>query len=269
MSAFWFRTKSFIQFYLNADTKYQLHSPFVFELAKTVLEDKRWYYAFRDIERIRAQMLASNVGIEIRDYGTGQDRIEMLSKLVKRSSSSVKQGRMLFRMANLFQPANMLELGSSAGIGTMYLKAGSLRSPLLSLEGSEKLAELARINLEIAGLENGTEVLVGAFEKTLLPALRSLQNLDFVFVDGNHQMEATLQYFEQCLSFAHEKTVFVFDDMHWSPDMKKAWSKIQAHDRISLTVDFYELSLAFIDPAFKQKQHFRIVPSFWKIWKVF
>ena len=151
----------------------------------------------------------------------------------------------------------------------MYLKAGSLHSQLLSLEGSEKLAELARINLEIAGLENGTEVLAGAFEKTLLPALRSLQNLDFVFVDGNHQMEATLQYFEQCLSFAHEKTVFVFDDMHWSTDMKKAWSKIQAHDKISLTVDFYELSLAFIDPAFKQKQHFRIVPSFWKIWKVF
>ena len=44
-------------FYLRAVTQYQLHSPFVFELVRAVLEDRRHYYAFDDIEQLRQRLL--------------------------------------------------------------------------------------------------------------------------------------------------------------------------------------------------------------------
>ena len=48
------------------------------------------------------------------------------------------------------------------------------------------------------------------------------------FIDGHHDREATLGYFEHVLARSHEGTVLVFDDIHWSPECPKpghaSWS---------------------------------------------
>jgi hypothetical protein len=48
--------------------------------------------------------------------------------------------------------------------------------------------------------------------------------------------------------------------------MEDAWSVIKNHPRVTLTVDLYDISLAFVNPAFREKQHFSIVPARWKFW---
>ena len=249
-----------------------MHSPFVFDLSVALLEDDRWYYAFRDVELVRRKMLDSDVGVEVLDLGSGGAGASGVQKrrvrqIARQSGSSVGQGQMLFRLANHLHPKNMLELGTSLGIGAMYLASAVREARFLSLEGSPEIAHIARLNLELLGLSAHTEVREGAFEQTLKTALQDIQSLDFVFFDGNHRPEPTLQYFEQCLAFAHAKAVFVFDDMHWSKGMTEAWEAIQKHPKVTLTLDFFELSLVFIDPDFKAKQHLNILPARWKPWR--
>lgn len=241
----------------------------MFGLAEAVLEDGRWYYAFCDVERVRSKMLASDAKLEVTDFGTGETSRPATVRLVaRRAGSSVRQGRMLFRLANWAAPARMLEIGTSLGIGAMYLSSGMRSARLISLEGCADCAGVARMNLDLLGLKH-VEIATGAFEKTLPAALQNLQSLDFVFFDGNHRPEPTLQYLEACLSFAHDKTVLVFDDAYWSPGMTHAWEQIKQHPRVTLTVDLFDLSLAFINPEFREKQHFQVVPKAWKPWKVF
>lgn len=264
-----FRLRQFLGFYRNAVTKYQLHSPFVFELANSVLEDDRWYYAFRDVERIRRQMLASDVKLEITDFGTGRTKRNATVRLVARQSgSSRSQGQMLFRLANWAAPKTMLELGTSLGVGSMYLGSGMRSAKFISLEGCADFAQVARANLEILDLKN-IDIVTGEFDASLPKALEKLQKLDFVFFDGNHRPEPTLRYFEACLPYAHDKTIFVFDDAYWSPGMMQAWDQIKQNISVTLTVDFFDLSLAFINPDFREKQHFKVVPAAWKPWKIF
>lgn len=162
----------------------------------------------------------------------------------------------------------MLEIGTSLGVGASYLASGMRSARFISLEGRADCARIARLNFETLELKNA-EVITGAFEQTLPQALERLNRLDLVFIDGNHRCEPTLQYFETCLSRAHTRTVFVFDDAHWSADMDDAWRRIQNHPQVTLTVDFFELSLAFINPDFREKQHFRILPYCMKPWKVY
>lgn len=162
----------------------------------------------------------------------------------------------------------MLELGTSLGIGTMYLASGARSAKMVSLEGCPDFANVAYANLDILKLRN-VEITVGEFGTTLPSALAQLQMLDFVFFDGNHRLRPTMEYFETCLPFAHEKTVFVFDDAYWSQGMTQAWEQIKQHPRVTLTVDFFDLSLAFVNPDFREKQHFKVVPAAWKPWKVF
>lgn len=298
----------------------------MFELANAVLEDKRWYYAFRDVEELRRRMLTSDVRVSLVDFGAAppeggstasplasgaafdEKEIANLSQsgekeenivslqipdadpdrkknvslppsggagggatlrhITRRAASSPRQGHMLFRLAAWLAPKTMLEFGASVGIGTMYLASAMRGARFVSLEGNPDCAQVARINLDVLGL-NHVEIITGEFENTLPQALEKLQSLDFVFVDGNHRPEPTLRYFENCLPFASERAVFVFDDAWWSPGMTRAWEHICRHPQVTLTVDLYEISLAFINPAFKEKQHFRIVPAQWKPWKIF
>lgn len=293
-----------MRFYWHAVTKYQLHSPFVFGLAQAVLEDGRWYYAFRDVEQVREKMLESSVKLEIDDFGTahpsppaggssasvssvrfasdelkraelppaggvgGAKRYATVRLVARRAGSSIRQGRMLFRLANWAAPATMLELGTSLGIGAMYLASGMRSARFVSLEGCTDCAQVARTNLELLGLKNA-EVVTGEFGKTLPKALDKLQKLDFVFFDGNHRPEPVLHYFETCLALARDTTVFVFDDAYWSSGMTQAWEQIKQHPRVTLTVDFFDLSLAFINPEFREKQHFSVVPATWKPWRIY
>lgn len=263
-----FRLRRFWNFYRQAVTKYQLHSPFVFELAGAVLENRRWYYAYRDVEMVRRKMLESDVRLSLTDYGTGASRAASVRQVARVAGSPVRQGQLLFRLADWAAPSTMLELGTSLGIGAMYLASGKRSARFISLEGCADCAQVARTNLDILQLKNA-EVRTGPFAETLPAALQDLKPLDLVFFDGDHRPEPTLDYFEQCLAHAHARTVFVFDDMHWSPEMAQAWDRIKQHPQVTLTVDFFDVSLAFINPEFREKQHLAVVPRAWKPWKVF
>lgn len=268
------RIRETFAFYRRAQTKYQLHSPFIFGLADAVLEDRRLFYAYRDVEAVREAMINSKTMLSVTDFGTGADKqpgteqTKVLGQLVRRAASSPEQGRRLFRLVNWAQPTTMLELGTGAGVGAMYMAAAAREAKFVSLEGSAALAGVSRANLDLLGLKK-TQIISGAFEKTLPEALSLLSSVDFIYIDGNHRTAPTLQYFEQCLPFAHDRTVFVFDDIHWSPEMSEAWRQLQTHPRTTLTVDLYDLALVFINPDFKEKQHVSVVPSKWKPWKVF
>jgi predicted O-methyltransferase YrrM len=266
-----YQFRAFLRFYWSAVTKYQIHSPFVYGLATAVLDDRRWYYAFRDVEQLRIRMLASEAVLDVVDFGAGQSRGQhrrSIPHIVRRAGSNARQGRRLFRLAQYLAPKTMLELGSSVGISAMYLASAVRNAPFLSLEGCPQTAEVARGNLAWLGLKKA-EVVTGAFEQTLLPALQQLQHVDLVYLDGNHRLEPTLQYFETCLPFVRNQTVFVLDDIHWSPEMQAAWQHIRQHQQVTLSIDFFDFALAFVNPDFREKQHWNIVPAKWKIWKFY
>lgn len=196
-----YQFRQFWSFYRSAVTRYQLHSPLAFEVVQVLTDDDRWFYVFEDAERIRHKMLASKVEIAITDYGAGSagrgagQRKSTVAAIASRAGSSPAQGRKLFRLAQWVAPKTMLELGTSLGLGTLYLAAASRTAQFISLEGCPACAGVARTNLEIAGLTHAI-VRAGEFGITLDKALQDLGEVDLVYLDGNHQKEPTLLYFE-------------------------------------------------------------------------
>jgi predicted O-methyltransferase YrrM len=99
--------------------------------------------------------------------------------------------------------------------------------------------------------------------------LNDLGKLDYVFIDGNHRLAPTLNYFDSCLEFAHNETVFVFDDIHWSYEMEEAWEKLKAHPRVTISIDLFHMGVIFILKEKKVKEHYLLCPLSWKPWKSF
>lgn len=241
-----------------SQTKHDIHSPFVFDLLTNVIEDCTPFYAYKEIETLRKELLESKEMIRVTDYGAGSLFNNLperkISDIARSASKSTKYGQLLFRIINHFQPQTLLELGTSLGISTLYQAKPSSKSKLITIEGCPETAQRAVYNFKKLGAEN-IELLVGNFDELLPKALKDLGEVDYVFFDGNHRKEATIRYFEQCLPFIHNNTLFVFDDIHWSEEMQEAWKYIQNSPQVTVTIDLFFLGLVFFRKE-QKKQDF-------------
>ena len=253
----------FIRYFLVASNGkgHGVHSPFVFDFIKNVLNDKRQFYAYESVEGIRKQMLTDDSVLTIKDYGAGS----IVSKTDQRKVSSIartslkpaKYGQLLFRIANYYKSNNIVELGTSLGVTTAYLASANTNGKVITMEGADQVAKLARKNFEQLGLEN-IEMIEGNFDTTLNGALQNLPSVDLAFVDGNHRKQPTLNYFYQLLEKVNESSIFIFDDIHWSKTMEEAWHEISHHSSVTLSIDLFFIGLVFFRPEQKKQQHFTI-----------
>jgi predicted O-methyltransferase YrrM len=262
--------KDIFRYYFKANTKYRVHSPFVFEILNEVIEDSRHYYAFDHLQTLRNRLAKNNKLIEVLDLGAGSKKNpgskRKVSDILKSAVSPDWQCRFLFRLVNHLQPDCVLEMGSSLGLSTMALHFGNKSAQMVSLEGSPEIAQIAKENFKLLNADK-IEVIVGSFDETLPLALKNLKKIDLAFIDGNHQKKPTIEYFEKILPFTHPKTVLIFDDIYWSDEMKSAWEELKNHHAVTMTIDLFWCGILFFNTDFKEKQHFRLIPHRFKPWQ--
>lgn len=252
-----FSAGSFLKYRLRAGNAHDIHSPFVYDLFNNILYDKTPYYCFDLVESIRAKQLLNNNKIKIKDFGTGKNqRIIHVSDIAKKAVKPKKYAQLLFRLVNRFSSENILEIGTSLGITTLYLSLPSTKNRIITLEGSPEIAAIAIDNFEIIQSKN-IELICGEFEESLPKALLKFKKLDFVYFDGNHKRNPTLSYFDKCLDLSTEDSIFVFDDIYWSIEMKNAWKEIKKNPKVTLSIDLFQFGIVFFKKGL-EKQHFTL-----------
>ena len=263
------QVRRFWRWYRRAQTCYQVHSPFVYDLCRAALEDDRHRYAFDDIEQLRRRLLRSSDTLEMTDYGAGSrvagTTTRRLAQVARDSANAGARGELLFRLVDFLKPAALLEMGTSLGIGTLYQKFAARRARMISLEGCPQTADRARHHLEVMQ-RSEVDIRIGPFDETLPAALADLGRVDWLFNDGDHRYEPTLRYFKTVLPYLHPGSVLVFDDIHWSDGMERAWRELRTHPRVRLSVDFYHCGLLFFREDRAAVEHFDLAPVVWKPW---
>lgn len=253
----------FIQYKLHASNAkgHGVHSPFVYDFIRKVLMDKRRFYAYETIEACRKELLKDKRVLHVEDFGAGsrlrKTNQRTISEIAHSSLKPKKFSQLIFRIVHYYAPQNILELGTSLGITSAYLAAANEKAFVNTMEGSSAVAEIAQSNFEKLQLKN-IAITVGNFDNTLPAFLAKENQLDFVFVDGNHRYEPTMRYFEQLLAKVHENSIIIFDDIHWSKEMEDAWKAIQQNPKVMVTIDLFFIGLVFFRKENKVKQHFSI-----------
>jgi predicted O-methyltransferase YrrM len=231
----------------------------VYDLFANVINKKTDSSIFKSIKNIRNSMLASNEIIDCIDYGAsgseGNNTKRKISDIAKKSAKSQKYCALLFRLVDSFKPKTILELGTSLGISTLYQALPNYHPKVITIEGCENTAAIARNNFKISGQK--IDVITGEFTRVLPQILKYIKNTDYVFFDGNHRYEPTISYFEQCLEKANDNSLFVFDDIHWSDEMENAWKYIKNHEKVSISIDLFFMGLIFFRKGIT-KQNFII-----------
>ena len=246
---------AFLSYRKNAVSKHGVHSPFVFELVTKVFPNKREEDISENIaEDWRTECRINNSFINVTDLGTGNSGPRKIADIASKSAKSPKEGHLLHRIVKRFQPKRILELGTSLGITTLHEASATNFEKFITLEGCPETAAIAKTVFQKHDLP--IEIRTGNFSETLSTALNDLGKVDYVFFDGNHREKPTLEYFETCLPFIHNDTLFVFDDIHWSEEMESAWEKIKQHSKVRLTIDVFHFGLVLFREEQKEKEHF-------------
>ena len=254
----WHHIISYLKFLLRSTNQHGVHSPFVYNLVTKCFYNKTKFKGYKKLKLYKKSLLTNHSFIEVNDLGAGSQVMKTskrkINSIAKNSGTSTKRSELLFRIANYFKPNNILELGTSLGIGTQALSIGNPNASITTIEGCKNISKFAKKSISNIGLNN-IEHLTGDFS-AIIPKL-SKNKYDLIFFDGNHQKDATLNYFETLLITAHNNSVFIFDDIYWSQSMIEAWKIIKQHPKVTVTIDTYYWGLVFFRKE-QQKEHFTI-----------
>lgn len=255
---------NFISDYLKhrftAKSRHGTHSPFVYKLTDEVIYDFNAKSDYKSIEAQRKKLLNDETLIQVTDLGAGshlnKNRTKKVKQIAKNALKSPRLAQLIYRLAKDNQPKSIIELGTCLGITSAYLSKACPEADVITIEGCPETAKVAYRNFQELELDN-VELRVGNFDTLLPEVIKQEPRLDFVYVDGNHRKEATINYFNWCLPKVHEGSLLIFDDIYWSEGMKEAWEEIKHHPEVTVTVDLFWIGLVYFKKG-QAKEHFKI-----------
>jgi caffeoyl-CoA O-methyltransferase len=120
-------------------------------------------------------------------------------------------GRLLTFLISLSRSSSVLEIGALGGYSGICL-ARSLPAGgrLVSLELNQEYADLARSNMEDAGLGEKVEYVVGDASDSLAELIGQEARFDFFFIDADK--ENYPRYLEECIKLANDGAIIAADN---------------------------------------------------------
>ena len=254
----------FVKFYFTAKTQYAVHSPFVYEMIEKVLDTSKHYYFDDHMQFLLAKLAKNPRAITTTDLGAGSrvhaSKTKSISQISKSAVSSQWQLKCLFNLAQTYKPRRILELGTSLGISALHFANGYKESKVISLEGDPQIAALAQENFNEFEAKN-IQLVVGNFDDTLSQVLSSVDEIDMVFLDGNHRKAPTLQYLDLILPNLSSEAIVIVDDIYWSPEMNSAWKTIIEHYAFDLSIDLFHFGILFRNKDILHKRNIKLINS--------
>lgn len=224
-----------------------IHSPFIFNIVSELFRNKTNNDIVCTIENVRKTLIRDERLIKVNDLGSGQNNkpaYRKVSEIARYSAVTKKYGMVLSSLAARFGKGNIIELGTSLGISTMYLASGCPDCTVTTIEGCPECSSTASKNISDTGFNN-VKVITGSFEEKLPELLKTGTKPGLIFIDGNHRKTATIGYFRMFMQNPDENLVIVFDDIHDSAGMSEAWESIISDGRVTATIDIHRMGIVF------------------------
>jgi predicted O-methyltransferase YrrM len=213
-----------------------IHSPFVYNLITKVIEERRRYYSFDDIELIGKQLLFRE------------------EELVKREAFRPKFGALLFRLTNYFHPQYIIQIGATTGLSTLYMASYASGINCISLENIPEYMPVSHWTYTKAA-KTPIDVREGDYEQTLPQALQDMKRLDMVFFNLRREQTDRLWLFNECMKYIHNDTFFVFDGIKSNSSARNHWKRICDHPDAMVAIDLSSTGIVFFNKKFQKRSY--------------
>lgn len=246
----------YIKYRWNAKGSRGIRSPFIQDLRDKCLTISKDSADYKLINSIIKSLESSDKSIDIEDFGAGSKKLgntRSIKSILKTSSSKGKYGDFLYRMCKHYKFNNILEFGTSLGIGSIHMQLGNKSGNIVTVEACNNTRKLALSNFE--NIENHHITSIESTFETFLN--KSETNVfDLIFVDGHHDGTALLSYMKSLRKFSDNNTIFILDDIRWSESMLSAWNLLYSDEEFHVSVDLFRFGILSRRPKTKKEHHF-------------
>jgi predicted O-methyltransferase YrrM len=170
--------------------------------------------------------------------------------MVKREAIRPKYGTLLFRLANYFKPQNILQIGSSPGLSTLYLTSYTAGLKCISLERVPEFASVAG-QVYSRAARTSIDLRVGDYGELLPGILREMGTVDFLFLNCRRGQEDARGLFTACLPCLKEDSVVVCEGIRSDKSMRRFWKDVCAHPEVTVALDLFSIGIIL----FRKKLH--------------
>ena len=215
---------SYFRYLLKRKSEYGIHSPFVYDFMRKVLNDN-----------------GSN-----RDYETIYRIARLVDKRKHFNYNLRKQSRLLYRLIRYYEPDSVVSFGHMSALNATAMALGHMQTKVY-LEQSESFLEI----LNSMGIVNVNLIQPEEFDSEHFRRL----NTSFVFFSRGSFEDDTWDYLVDCLNYKTADSVFVFEGIHHNKAMEDAWEEIKGNEDVSVTFDLYCIGMVFFREGI-EKQDF-------------
>ncbi|MBB4037577.1 putative O-methyltransferase YrrM [Dysgonomonas hofstadii] len=192
-----------------------IHSPFVFNLATKVIEEKTPYHAYEDIEAV------------------------LLSSLWRKHRKLNKSNKLFFRLVNYFGAKNILEIGSGYGINTLCLTAPSADIKCICAEASEQKSRYAR------QLYEKWDRKIVLHTESGLPEISQKQDCIFIDLTNYNFFQSGLNQY--LLNLSYEKTFIIVKGIRTNKRHQALWRGMMNMESRTVALDLFNIGILFFD----------------------
>lgn len=213
-----------------------VHSPFLFEFIQYVLKEKYPFYCFEVLEK---------------------KRLEILSGISPNPQDSARKNQLLFRICARYKLKNVMEVGTSPGISTLYLTTSDQTLKCTRVEIHKDLSKKVQMFLHKEGRTNFDQLPVDSLAKPD-EVLQRAGVQDLIYISAIAPASQLIYYFDSCVNFCNHNSIIVIDKPYESEEATVAWKTIQKRTNVYATIDLYHLGIVFFNPAYAHT-HYRSI----------
>jgi len=241
-----------------------INDPVLNAFAKTFDQVKKSTYSeedrtcFKRQEIYSDQLLKSTQKISYEIFGNPNPK--EVREIYKRAASPIKWCRFLFCLCKNMKAQKVFEIGANLGVSGGYILEAikDCENPkFITMEGVSDLCDIANNHFGTLAPQENFEIIPGLYQDSYPTVLQKEITFDVLFIDGNHQKEPTLHYFNTLKSKLSQHAIMIFDDINWTSGMKECWNTIKNDPSVAYSIDMYKQGIIIIGDSKNAKaEHF-------------
>jgi len=198
-----------------------VHSPFVFDVITHVIEERGGYYFYDDIASAHRRLASDKSVIDC----AGQHI--SVGKALGRYGLTLRECKLLFRLANRFMPRRIITVGSSMGLAPLCLTGYT----------SDEIVEIITENVEerIGRLISGQAV------------------IDCLYLGRETDADTHEKIFTMCSPAFGSRSFIVVAGIRDSTVKKRLWMSLCNHPNVTVAIDACSLGILFTDPLLPRR----------------
>ncbi len=191
-----------------------VHSQFAFELIMDTIHTPYSYYIYEE------------------------NRIKINNEGLKKQAD-IKYAELIFRLINRFNSKNILEIGSSIGINTLYISAHSKQTTVMSVEQNKEKIKKAH-----SLLANKLKNII--FTQALPTKEDSFDAIIWDLEEHPHEKKKIVETIAKTIK---TNGFVVVNHISQGKENKEAWQNIVQLDTLTMSFDLGKIGIGFFKPS--------------------